>query len=309
MAIVIASDIKSLDPWIRALKKRDPGLEVVTTDEVKDKNNVEFILAWNYPHGLLRGYPRLRTVYSMGAGVDHVLCDPFLPENINVLRIIDPALSQDIYEFSLAAIMNRIRLLNFYLENQRKGIWKKRRFLRISDVRIGIMGTGIIGTHVLSKLHETGFKVSGWGRTAGESKPYGRYAGPIQLNSFLQASDILICLLPLTPATRNILNRENLKMLPKNAWVINLGRGGHLVDHELIDLLDSGHLDGATLDVFREEPLPVNHRFWNHPKIFITPHTASLPNPEAVAPQIIENYYRTINNEPLYNKVNQALGY
>ena len=309
MAIVIASDIKNLKPWISALNKVDPSVEVTTMDEVRDKSAIEFILAWNYPHGLLRKYPRLKTVASMGAGADHILNDPYLPENVNIVRLADPGLSQDMYEFTLAAIMNRLRSLTRYRENQMQGIWKKTLYCRISDVTIGVMGTGAIGNHIASGLHTAGFRVSGWKRTAAPSGLYKIYHGNDQLESFFSNAGILICLLPLTAETEGILNKQNMQMLPKNAWIINLGRGGHLVEEDLVELLDSGHLDGANLDVFRTEPLPPGHPFWNHKKIFITPHIASIPVPGSVAPQILENYRNTIENKPLKNKVNRQRGY
>ena len=213
------------------------------------------------------------------------------------------------YEFALAVIMNRLRQLTLYNDNQRMGIWTKKVYMRISDVRIGIMGTGIIGNHIATELDKSGFNVSGWSRTRGKKFPYKKYSGSDQMEDFLRTTDILICLLPLTPETGGILNARNMQILPERAWIVNLGRGGHLVDNDLIELLDSGHLDGANLDVFREEPLPPEHPFWSHPKIFITPHIASLPLPESVAPQIIDNYYRTIEKRQLLNTVNRQQGY
>ena len=309
MAIVIVSDIKNLEPWNKALKKADPSIDIITHNEVKDKSAIEFVLAWNYPHGFLNNYPRLKTISSMGAGVDHIINDKFLPEHIRIVRIIDPSLSNDMYEFSLAVIMNRLRQLTNYQENQRLRIWKKRMYLRISSVRIGIMGTGAIGNHILLNLQKSGFNVSGWARTRGKKVSYKKYHGSGQIEKFLNNSDILICLLPLTADTHGILNKNTMSMLPPKAWIINMGRGGHIVDEDLIEMMDSGHLDGANLDVFREEPLPVDHPFWSHPKIFITPHIASLPDPGSVAPQIVENYRRTIENRPLLNLVDRQQGY
>jgi glyoxylate/hydroxypyruvate reductase len=309
MAIVIASDIKNIQPWIDALKKNDPAPEVIMIDQVEDPSQVEFVLAWNYPHGLLNKYPRLKTVSSMGAGVDHIVADPTLPEGINIVRIIDQRMSDDMYEFTLAAIMNRLRMLTHYREKQMEGIWKKKRYLRISEVRVGVMGAGKIGNHIAEKLDSAGFRVSGWKKSPASSTRYKIYHGDGQLTNFLAGSDILICLLPLTPETEGILNRENLQLLPQNAWIINIGRGGHVVDKDLVSLLDSGHLAGANLDVFRDEPLPSGHPFWNHNKIYLTPHIASLPLPESVAPQIVENYLNTINGRPLVNKIDRENGY
>lgn len=309
MAIVIFSDIENIDQWIDALKKEDPSVDVIHREKIKDKTFVEFALTWNYPHGLFSEYPSVKTIMSMGAGVDHLVNDPILPEKINIVRIVDPALSQDMFEFALAVIMNRLRMLTYFHENQRKKIWKRKRYRRISDVSIGVMGTGVIGNHIATQLQKTGFRVSGWSRTRGESVPYKKFHGPFHLEDFLRNIDILICLLPLTPATEGILNQKNLGTLPPGSWLINLGRGGHLVDGDLIRLLDSGHLAGASLDVFTEEPLPEDHPFWSHPGISITPHIASLPDPWSVAPQIMENYHRTSKNKPLLNKVDRRRGY
>jgi glyoxylate/hydroxypyruvate reductase len=309
MAIAIISDIKNLQPWIDALKKEDPSVKVTSMEEIRDKQEIKFALAWNYPHGLFREYPSIRTISSMGAGVDHLVNDPLLPVNVRIVRLIDPVLSQDMYEFTLALVMNRLRQITYYQNNQKQGIWKKRRYLRVSDVRIGIMGTGVIGNYIASKLHLSGFNISGWGRTPGREASYPKYSGNGQLKEFLSLTDILVCLLPLTPSTEGIINKENLMLMPERSWVINLGRGGHVVDADLIELLDSGHLEGASLDVYREEPLIREHPFWNHPKILMTPHIASIPEPESVAPQIISNYHRTLENRPLLNLVNRENGY
>lgn len=309
MAIAIFSDIENLDPWIAAIKREDPSVEVVSYEDIKDNTFVEFAMAWNHPHGIFTKYPAVKTIMALGAGVDHLIDDPLLPENINIARIVDHRLSQDMYEFALAAIMNRLRQLTSYRENQREKIWKRKRYMRISDVTIGVMGTGVIGNHLALQLHGAGFKVGGWGRTPGEKVPYKKYHGNQQLDNFLGESNILICLLPLTSSTKGILNKTNLQVLPEGSWVINLGRGGHVVDNDLIDMIDSGHIDGANLDVFSKEPLPADHPYWSHPKIYITPHIASLPDPESVAPQIIENYRRTIENKPLLNSVERKREY
>lgn len=314
MSLLIASTGKSPDVWIRALKEADPGLEVVTPDQVRDQSTVTFALAWNHPMGVFRGFPNLKCISSMGAGVDHLLKDPAIPERIRIVRIIDPLLSQDLFEFALAVIMQRNRTLEQFRNHQLQKTWKKQRYARIGDTRIGIMGTGVIGNHVASGLSRLGFRVCGWGRTPTQEgltghMPYFRFSGKKQFPAFLNATDILICLLPLTPETRGVLNRETLSMLPNGAFLINLGRGEHLVDEHLVELLDAGHLSGACLDVFSPEPLPETHPFWSHPKIRITPHIASLTDPQSVAPQIVGNYRRAMDGRPLLNEVDRKRGY
>lgn len=309
MALVIVSETLNLQPWIAALKKADPEVEVITLQELKDPGQVEFALAWNHRTGIFREFPNLKTISSMGAGVDHLMKDPDIPKNIRIVRIMDPLLSQDMFEFILALIMSRMKNLHLFNEQQQQKVWKKKRYLRMDQVGIGIMGTGVIGHHVASGLLRVGFNVSGWSRTEGQPTAYRKFFGKNQLKEFFGQTDILVCLLPLTPETRGILNREHLSMLPAGAWVINVGRGGHVVDEELIEVINSGHLDGASLDVFQEEPLPPQHPFWSQPRIHITPHNASLTDPDSVAPQILDNYYRTLRGEALINLVDRDAGY
>ncbi|MEE4177782.1 MAG: glyoxylate/hydroxypyruvate reductase A [Bacteroides sp.] len=309
MALVIVSETLNLQPWIVALKKADPEVEVITLQALKDPGKVAFALAWNHRPGIFREFPKLKTISSMGAGVDHLMRDPDIPQHIRIVRIIDPLLSQDMYEFVLALILSRMKNLRLFQEQQKQKLWKKKRYLRLDQVRIGIMGTGIIGHHVASGLLRVGFQVFGWSRSEGQPTAYQKFFGEVQLKDFLGQTDILVCLLPLTPETKGILNRKHLSMLPEGAWVINVGRGAHVVDEELMEVIDSGHLDGASLDVFNEEPLSSLHPFWSHPKIHISPHNASLTDPDSVAPQILENYYRTLRGEPLLNMVNREAGY
>ena len=309
MALVIVSETLQLQPWIAALKKAGPEVEILTQQEVKDPGKVEFALAWNHRPGICKEFPNLKTISSMGAGVDHLMKDPDIPQHIRIVRIIDPMLSQDMYEFVLALILSRMKNLRLFQEQQQQKVWKKKRYLRMGQLRVGIMGTGVIGHHVATALLKVGFNVLGWSRTEGQPSGYRKFFGQEQMKDFLNRTDILVCLLPLTPETKGILNRGHLTMLPAGAGVINVGRGGHVVDEELIEVIDSGHLDGASLDVFQEEPLSPQHPFWSHHKIQMTPHNASLTDPDSVAPQILENYYRTLRGEPLLNMVNREAGY
>lgn len=309
MSIVIVSDLADAEPWVKAIKKDAPNVMVATHSQLNDFSGIEFALAWNHPPGIFMQFPNLKTISSMGAGVDHLLKDSDIPLKVNIVRIIDPLLSQDMFEFALAVIMGRTKNLVHFRENQLQKIWKKKRYQRMADVKIGVMGTGIIGNHVAENLAKVGFYVSGWSRTEGHPAAYHKFYGTNQLQEFLANTDFLVCLLPFTPETSGILNKNTLSMLPVGAWLVNLGRGPLLIDEDLISLLDAGHLAGANLDVFHQEPLPENHPFWAHPKVYITPHIASLTDPESVAPQIVENYYRTVRNQPLLNQVDREKGY
>jgi glyoxylate/hydroxypyruvate reductase A len=172
-----------------------------------------------------------------------------------------------------------------------------------------MMGCGEIGSYVADKLADFGFSVHGWRRTPQANEKIRVYSGKEELETFLRQTDILVCLLPLTPETENILNLQTLSQLRPNAYLINVGRGAHLVEADLLSALESGDLSGALLDVFREEPLPQQHPFWTHDKISITPHIASQTNPESAAEQIVENYQRALNSSPLLNLVDVKSGY
>ncbi len=309
MSILIVSPGKNLTRWTEAIEACDPSVKVLKPDEVKDKTSIRFALAWNHPHGMFADYPNLSCISSFGAGVDHMLGDPHIPGHVQMVRIIDPRLSSDMAQFALAVIMKKLRRLSDFVRWQQEGRWNKKSYERIEEVRIGIMGVGVIGNHVAEYLQKIGFRTSGWARTPRSNASYPVFSGQEQLPSFLSATDILLCILPLTPNTKGILNIKTLSMLPQGAYVVNLGRGAHVVDHDLMDSIDSGHLSGAHLDVFEEEPLPVDHPFWRHPGIDITPHVASLTDPESVAPQIVDNYHRMKSGKTLCNTISRKQGY
>ncbi len=309
MSLVIFSKVHKATPWLEALRRAGPDIEVITHDKIRDNEKVFFALAWNHPKGVFKEFPNLKCISSMGAGVDHIMEDPGIPEKTEVVRIVDPLLSKDLSEFALAQVMNHLRGISNYRMQQAGKTWKKRMYRRVSEVKIGVMGTGAIGNKVATYLQRCGFFVTGWGKNPAKPAEYERYHGKAQLDNFLKQADILLCLLPLTPETKGILNKQTLGKLPPGSFLINLGRGQHVVDQDLMQLLDSGHLSGASLDVFEQEPLPEDHPFWMHPQIQVTPHVASLTTPESVAPQIIENYRRAMSNRPLLNRVNKKQGY
>ncbi|WP_162054623.1 2-hydroxyacid dehydrogenase [Pontibacter pamirensis] len=309
MSITIITQGKDLTPWVNALKEKRPELNVRIYPEDTNREDVEFALAWNHPIGAFKKYPNLKCISSMGAGVDHILKDPELPEAAIITRITDPNLAKDMAEFTIALVMNHVRGLSSFKIAEQKQLWKPTGYLRTEDVTVGVMGVGVLGTHVARQLNKIGFKVNGWASTAKELENVEVYVGQNGLNAFLAASDILICLLPLTKETANILNKDTFRKLPEGAFIINVARGEHLVEQDLIEMIDEGHLSGASLDVFREEPLPKQHPFWEHPKINITPHIASITNPATAVSQILDNYDRLKNNEPLTGTVSLTKGY
>ena len=281
MAIVIIRQDGKIDLWKNALLEADPSLKVYSYLENHPENEIMMALIWKHPNGSLTSYKNLKCIASAGAGVDYIFEDETVPKEIPITRIVDPYLAGDMSEHVLATILAHIKNLNAYKLNQVKGIWKPKDYKRIKDTTIGIMGLGELGALTATDLSKV----------------------------FLNTSKILVCLLPLTPETTGILNKELFQKLPKDAFVINVARGGHLVDEDVLDALDSGHLSGACLDVYHQEPLPTSHPFWNNQKIHMTPHYASVSDTSSVIPQIVENYKRLRKGEPLLNEVDRNKGY
>jgi glyoxylate/hydroxypyruvate reductase A len=309
MALVVIRQDDKIELWKNALQAADNSLKVYSYLEDHPKNEILMAVIWKHPAGSLTQYPNLKCIASAGAGVDYIFDDTTRPENVPITRIVDPYLAGDMSEHVLAVILAHIKNLNTYKLYQVENVWKPLEYLRIKDVTVGILGLGELGALTASDLTNCGFNVKGWSRTKKDIQKVETYFGTEGLSEFLQSVTILVCLLPLTPETEGILNKELLLQLPKNAYLVNVARGGHLVDGDLIMLLDNGHLSGACLDVYHIEPLPQAHPFWNHKKIHMTPHYASVSDTDSVVPQLLENYKRLQNNEELQHKVNMDKGY
>jgi glyoxylate/hydroxypyruvate reductase len=309
MGLVIISQKRNQHVWAAALQAIKPDLEVGIYPNDTNREAVDFALVWHPPLGVFKHYPNIKCIASTGAGVDHILKDPGLPKGVVITRVVDKNLTQDMTSYIMTQVMCYARNILDYHRAQDKNEWLPRPYKDKSQTRIGIMGMGELGKDAAGKFLSLGFKVNGWARS---KKDFGRvkvYVGAEGLAEFLGQINILVCLLPLTPATTNILNKETFAQLPKGAFIINVARGEHLVEKDLVEALDSGQLSGACLDVFREEPLPKEHIFWRHPQIIITPHIASVTNPESVAPQIVDNIKRLREGKPLINTVMVDRGY
>lgn len=308
MSILLISS-KSTDGWFKAIKEENEEIEVEVYPDVKDKDAIEYALVWNHPPGVFDEFPNIKVISSMGAGVDHITRDPKLPEDVTITRIVDDQLAIDMAEFVLARSMAHLRNLSLHQRFAEKQEWKPKSYKRIADVQAGILGMGNLGITVGEKLADAGFKVRGWSRSEKHLEDINSFAGREELDEFLSGTDILICLLPLTSETEDILNKELFQKLPKGAFLINAARGNHLVEDDLLEMIDSEHLSGAALDVFREEPLPEGHPFWTHHQIQVTPHNASVSQPSSAVPQVLENYERMKNGKELLNVVDRERGY
>ncbi|MEK9831343.1 MAG: glyoxylate/hydroxypyruvate reductase A, partial [Rhodospirillaceae bacterium] len=273
--------------------------------------DITYVLAWKPPPGALATLPNLAVVFSLGAGVDHLFADPDFPAHVTVVRVIDPYLTAGMREYVLLHTLRYHKNQPALDRQQREHVWDDRaRELRQADEQgVGILGLGELGKACAEALVQLGFDVAGWSRTPKEIPGVTCFDGRGGLDALLGRSRILICLLPLTPETEGILNAPLFSKLPKDALLINAARGGHLVEEDLIPALGSGRLAHATLDVFRTEPLPAGHPFWDHPRITVTPHNASITDPRSVVAQILEDIDRHRRGTALSNTVDTALGY
>lgn len=308
MSILVVSPGRDPKVWVRELRLRLPDEEIYawTEDLQIDKEKVDFAVSWKHPFGIYSEYPNLKVISSMGAGVDHITGDPAISRDITVTRIVDEQLTVDMSAFVLALIMSYLKNISYHHCNN---TWEPKKYLRIEDAHIGILGLGTLGGGLAELLRKNDFKISGWSNSEKQRDGVSAFYGRDQLPEFLETVNILVCLLPLTPETEGILNKDLFKKLPKGAYVINVARGEHLVEEDLLEMVQQGHLSGASLDVFRKEPLPDDHPFWKEPKIMITPHIASITDPRKVVPQVAENYRRLQKGEDLKNVVPREKGY
>lgn len=307
MAFLLLMPEKDCSSLSTALKKLSPDLDLRIWPEVGNKQDIDYVVVWNHPAGSLKEYPHLKVVASYGAGVDHIFRDPELPKNIAITRLADHCLLQQMADYCAGVIMaHKLRLID-YREYQAAGYWSPKAPRTGNDVCL--LGLGHIGQYVAHYLSKLGFNISGWSQSPKSLENVNSFHGKAELKEAVRGADYIICLLPLTPATENILNKGFFAQVKKGTYLVNAGRGGHLNEDDLLDALYEGQLGGATLDVFKTEPLPADHTFWRHPKINITPHCASLTDVTEAAVQLLENYRNMKDKRPLINQVNPAKGY
>jgi len=277
--------------------------------EVGDPADIEVALAWKPPPGTLARLPNLKLIVSTGMGVDHLLIDPELPVGVPVVRIIDPGLVGQMAEYAIYWTLHHHRDMEAYAAQQSERVWNEVPFTDTAARRVGVMGLGEIGADTVRKLALLGFATAGWSRSPRAIDGVECFHGPDGFDAFLRRSDILIDVLPMTPQTANVLDARAFGLLPPGAFLINMARGGHVVDRDLLNALDSGHLAGAVLDVFHVEPLPGDHPFWTHPKVKVTPHIAGPTNPRTAAESVAENVRRLRAGKELVNLIDRAAGY
>jgi len=309
MALLFRSTVDSAARWSGQLGRLMPGLEIRIWPDIGDPAEIDYALVWRPEAGLLAALPNLKLILSLGAGVDHILCGPDLPAGVPIVRLVDPYLTDAMSEYVVLQVLRLHRRDLDYRAQQQAGVWRELSQKNAGERPVGILGFGEIGQDAGGKLAALGFPVSGWSRHDRTVAGFSTFAGLAGLPQLLARTEILVCLLPLTAETQGILNARTFAALPRGAGLINAGRGGHLVEEDVIPALDSGQLSAAALDVFREEPLPPGHLFWRHPRILVTPHIAGITNPATAAPVILDNIRRFEEGRPLLNLVDPQVGY
>ena len=306
MRILFSATHTKPQPWIDALQAALPQAQV--TEWQPGAAAADYVVVWQPPQQLFDEQPQLKAIFNMGAGVDALL-QLRLPPGALLVRIGDGGMAVQMAEYVCHALIRHFRELDCYEEDVRHGAWSFRRPRRREDFPVGIMGLGVLGERVAQAVAHFEFPLRGWSRTRKAIAGMRCFAGDGELGEFLAGTRVLVCLLPLTPETENILDRRTLSQLMPGAYLINVARGAHLVEEDLLALLDSGHLAGATLDVFRTEPLPPGHPFWRHPKLTITPHTSARTLRDETIEQITGKIRSLARGEPIAGVVDRERGY
>jgi glyoxylate/hydroxypyruvate reductase A len=306
MHITVCVSQQKPEPWQQGLQAAFP--EATVSVWQPGAPAADFAVVWAPPQAFFDEQPGLKAAFNTGAGVDALLKLRMAPTT-RIVRLDDAGMSVQMAEFACHAVIRHFRELDGYEADVRAGRWSYRKPRARTDYPVGVMGLGVLGERVARALTVFEFPVHGWSRTPKSIDGVQCHAGESQLDAFLASCRVLINLLPLTPETENILNRRTLGLLKSGGYLINLARGAHLVDDDLIALLDDGHLAGATLDVFRTEPLPPEHGFWKHPKITVTPHTSARTLREESIAQIAGKIAALQRGEAVVGEVDRLRGY
>ena len=272
---------------------------------------VEAAVVANPPPGALQGLPRLRFIQSLWAGVDRLLADPTIPPELPIARMVDPAMSAAMAETALWAVLSLHRGFFAYARQQREGVWHQLPQRRADEVSVAVLGLGEMGRTVARRLAAQGYAVSGWRQSAGAGgdESVRTHVGLEALPVLLGGSEIVVNLLPLTPATRGLLDRRFFSAMRPGAGVVNLARGAHVVDEDLLAALEAGQVGHAVLDVFHTEPLPPGHAYWRHPRVTLLPHAAALTDPRSAARLAAENLRAWFAGRPVAHRVERSRGY
>jgi glyoxylate/hydroxypyruvate reductase A len=313
-AILVAVDGPHAAEWVQLFRAQPGGRAVYSwPDDPGDPAEIGYACVWRPPPGLLSALPNLQMIVNLGAGADHLLTDPTLPQ-VPIVRAAHPDLSMRVTEYCVLHTLRYHRRQPLYDAQQRERVWRVHPQPAASEVAVGVMGLGVIGSETARVLARIGFQVAGWSASAKQVDGVEVFHGAQGLDPFLARTEILICLLPLTGATRGILKSALFAKLKRDgaaggAFLINAGRSGLQIDADILAAIDDGTLEGATLDVFPQEPLPSDSPMWSHPKVTVTPHNAGDILPAFLVADVMRQIARLERGEPLENLVDRRRGY
>lgn len=308
MSILYKADPARGAEWKVHLAARRPDLPFYLWGESHDPSAIRTVAVWTPTADMFERYRNIELVISTGAGIDQFDVAG-LPDHIPLVRMLEPGIAAGMTEYAVMSVLALHRDLITYRQQQSAEIWKEVRLVPAALRRIGVLGLGQLGEMVCRRLSSFGFLVSGWSRSLRAIDGVTCFATDDNLRAFVQQSDILVCLLPLTIETRHIIDAELLSWLPDGAALVNAGRGGHVVTDDLLAALDSGRLSGAVLDVTEPEPLPPGHPLWHHPRVMLTPHIASMTDPAGAVDFVLETIDRHRQGLPLRGLVDRSRGY
>lgn len=289
LVVLYGQNGEGATPWVDALAERLPHLTVQLLGLPAALDRVRYAVAWRHAAGSLASFPELKAIFSLGAGVDHLVSDHKLPRSVPIIRIVDPELTARMSEWVIVNVLMHHRQVRLYDWHQGEKLWSEDALQPAAkDVRVGLMGLGVLGTDAARKLKMIGFDVAGWSRTPKVLDGIETFSGPDGLDAFLSRTQILVVLLPLTPDTRGILDRSLFAKLSRDSHfggpiVLNAGRGGLQKEEDILAALEDGTLRAVTLDVFETEPLPADSPLWHHPAVTITPHNAAISSYGSIA--------------------------
>lgn len=306
--LFVAGDPKP-ERWTAPIRELLPEAEVYVWDANGPAVDADYAIVWQPPSELFERETKLKAVFNLGAGIDGLLEIPNLPPHLPVVRLEDAGMSVQMAEYVLHQLLEASRGMEIYREQQRERVWKIHRPIKRSEWPVGIMGLGHIGKRVACTLADLDYRVNGWARSDHTLDKVSTFAGMNELPDFLGSTRVLVNTLPLTDETRDILNHQLFTQLMPGAVVINVGRGEHLVEEDLLKAIDDGHVARASLDVFRQEPLPADHPFWRQPEITITPHISARTLRDATLEQITGKIRAHYHNRPITGIVDTSRGY
>ncbi|NQW10350.1 MAG: glyoxylate/hydroxypyruvate reductase A [Alphaproteobacteria bacterium] len=310
MSIVLVHiDGEPVEPWIAEFTRQAPEIEARPLDRIEDPAAVDVVVAWKLPQGLYGTFPNLRLIQSMAAGVDHVLADTSRPAQVPIARVVDPWMARAMSHHVILQILRWHRQLDLFEADRAENRWRCGVTFHPETVRVGVLGLGHLGQAVARALQGLGFAAAGWSRSPKALEGLETFHGTEGLAALAERSTALVCLLPLTTETEGILNAGLFAHLPEGSFLVNVARGGHLVEDDLFAALDSGRLSAAALDVMAAEPLPSDHPAWRDPRIFLTPHIASEINLATATTVFVDNIRRLRRGEALTGLVDPARGY